>query len=84
MTSVIDELMSLEDRHNDGDRVKLKYSDKINHPSATLTTTNPNRNGLGLNPGLCTNRPATASAMAQYKDIHNHSIPFTQNMYMTN
>jgi hypothetical protein len=79
---VVDELMSLEDRQNDGDRVKLKYSDKINHPSATLTTTNPNQNGLGLNPGLCKNRPATASAMAQNEDIHNHSVTFTQNKYM--
>jgi hypothetical protein len=82
VTSIVDELMSLEDRRTDSDKVKLKHSDKINHPSATLTTTNPNRNGLGLNPDLCTNRPATASAMAQYKDIH--SITFTQNKYMTN
>jgi hypothetical protein len=41
VTSVVDELMSLEDRWNDSDRIKLKYSDKIIHPSATLTTTIP-------------------------------------------
>lgn len=53
------------------------------HPSSTLSTTNLTWNSLGLNAGIHTHRPETASAMAPSKDIHNSSIMFTQKRLTT-
>ena len=48
--------MSMQHSWNDSDKRKPTYSHKA-CASANLTTQNPTRTGLGLNPGICNDRP---------------------------
>jgi hypothetical protein len=52
-------MMYEETRWNDNDREKQNKSEET-CPSATLSTTNPTWTDPGVNPGLCSERPATS------------------------
>jgi hypothetical protein len=50
--------MSMEHWWNDSDWGKLKYLEKTRH-SPISTTIKPTQTGLGLNPGLCSEKVVT-------------------------
>jgi len=67
---VVDEGKSMKHLGNATDRTKLKYLDK--NLSQCHTNTNPTCTGLGSNPGLCSNRPATSSP--KHGTLHHFTI----------
>jgi hypothetical protein len=54
-------------------------------PAVTLSITNPTQSGLGLNPGLSCERPATNGAVAQVARCHDpddRSVRFSPALHL--